>query len=223
MSDTLVPLRTAMKFSLWMWALYWPAGGLLLLAAGMTDPLSIMVALGSLAGFLLVMAAGGVQASDSRDMREFLVERPLYVIGGAILLIVVASFFDPLQNIGLMLFSGLFLFSIALLGGRLWDHVRQNKLPLRASGADQVVIALLIALFSTAMIFLDALLPLLRSGTTNSTSTLVAVVNWMNLFYPPLLLLSMRPFRDRLQSPLERFRSRRGEASAPTEPVPAEA
>lgn len=219
MTDTLASLRIASRFSLWMWAIYWPGSGLVLLAGGMTDPASLFVVAGSLLGFALLAASGGIEASASRNMREFLLERPLYVIGGAVLLAVASTFIDPLQNIGLALFSGLFLLSVLLVGHRLLAHARARQMGLVASRADQVLIAAGLGAVSAAVIFLDALLPLFGIAPTPAVAASVVTVNLVSLLYPPLLLLSLRPFREPLRNPFRR----RTHAPAATGIPPVEA
>ncbi|MEA3165204.1 MAG: hypothetical protein QOJ26_48, partial [Thermoplasmata archaeon] len=68
-----------MKFSMWTWALYWPGGGLLLMVGGL-DPISLVITLLSLATFLLLLLTGALRADSSRTMKEFMLERPLYLI-----------------------------------------------------------------------------------------------------------------------------------------------
>ncbi len=206
-------LQTAMKFSLWMWAIYWPLGGILMVGIGMTDPLSLLIALGSLAGFLLVLSAGAVDASSSRSMKEFLIERPLYVIGAAIVLALVGSIVPAMQNAGFAIYSAFYLAGMVLMAIHLRDFMKATNTPFVGSGIDQVAIALVLGVVGAGAVAFDAISPTVGGNTLGASSGAVALLNWLNLAYPPLLLLAMRPFREKLRHPLRRHRK----APAPTD------
>lgn len=192
-------LRTALKFSLWTWALYWPGGGLLLLLGGL-DLVGILVTFGSLACFVGLLATGALRADSSRTMKEFLLERPLYLVGGLIVLIAVAALVPAAEGLALLLFAALWFGGLALVAARLVEHVRATGQTTWEARADQLVIVLVLAGFFSALVFLDALLPIFADGATlGSPAMLVAVCTWMNLLYPALVLVASRPFRDPLR------------------------
>jgi hypothetical protein len=192
-------LRTALKFSLWTWALYWPGGGLLLLLGGL-DLVGVLVTFGSLACFVGLLATGALRADSSRTMKEFLLERPLYLVGGLVLLVAVAALVPAAEGIALLLFAALWFGGLALVGARLAEHVRATRQTVWQARADQLLIVLGMAGFFSALVFLDALLPVLAGGATlGSPAMLVAVCTWVNLLYPALVLVASRPFRDPLR------------------------
>lgn len=224
---TLDRFRTALRFSLWTWALYWPGGGLLLLLGGL-DPISILVTFGSLATFIGLLATGALRADSSHSMKEFLLERPLYLVAGLIVLMVVAALMPSVEGFALLLFSTLWFGGLAVSAARLIEHVRVQGGGIWGSKADQLLIVFAIAGFFSALVFLDALLPILADGATlGSPSMLVAVCTWANLLYPVLVLVASRPFRDPLRWPSrkERVAGDKLAAAAPRrrkskEPVP---
>ena len=212
MVATLDRLRTALKFSLWTWALYWPGGGLLLMAGGL-DPISIAVTLGSLTCFILLLATGALRADSSRNMKEFLLERPLYLLAGLVVAIVLAAVIPSVEGFALFVFASLWFGGFALSGKLLVEHLRAEDKGIWETKADQLVLVLVLAGFFSLLVFLDAILPLLfgNDTTTGSPATLVAICTWMNLLYPAMVLIAARPFRDPLNW---RFASRKGRAQA---------
>lgn len=199
MSPSLDRFRTAMKFSLWTWALYWPGGGLLLLWGGL-DPIGIAVTFTSLAAFVFLLASGALRADSSRNMKQFMLERPLYLVGALVLLIAIAAVFPSVEGFGLLLFASLWFGGLALSGKRLLEHLRADGRGVLESRADQLLLVFVLAAFFSALVFLDALLPLMSDGATlGSPATLVAVCTWMNLLYPAMVLVASRPFREPLR------------------------
>jgi hypothetical protein len=200
-------LRTAMKFSLWMWAAYWPGGGLLLLMGGL-DPISLAVTLGSLACFILLIVTGALRADSSHTVKEFLVERPLYVVVALALFIVVAALLPDIEGIALLIFAVSWFGGLALTALRLRDHVVATGRSLWQARADQMAIVLAMAGFFSLLVFLDALLPVMAGddASLGSPSALVAVSTWANLLYPGLLMLASKPFRAPLRWPSRKDR-----------------
>jgi hypothetical protein len=198
--------RSAMKFSLWTWALYWPGGGLLLLMGGL-DPISLLVTFLALAAFLAMLATGALRADSSRTIKEFLVERPLYLVVALALFILVATVLPDIEGVALFVFATTWFGGLGLAGLRLVEHVRTTGLSFWHSKADQLLVVLGMAAFFSALVFLDALLPLVSDGASlGSPSALVAVSTWVNLLYPGFVLIASRPFRERLQWPSRRRR-----------------
>jgi hypothetical protein len=198
-------VRVALRFSLWTWALYWPGGGLLLLYGGL-DPISIAVTLASLASFVLLLATGALKADASRNMKEFFLERPLYLVAGLIALIVLAAIVPTVEGFALLLFAAAWFGGLGLAAKRLAEHVREEGTGFWRSRADQLLITFVLAGFFSLLVLLDALLPLMNDGDTlGSPSGLVAVSTWANLLYPAFVLIASRPFREPLKWP------RRGE------------
>lgn len=183
-----------MKFSLWAWAAYWPAMGLMLLFGGMRDPVSLAVVVVSLGAFVLLVRGGALRATASRTIREFLIERPLYLVAAVILFLAAGAAFPAMANIGLALFSGIFLASLLLVAWRLVAHVQAEGVGVFRSRADQLFILLAITVPGALLVFIDAW----SAGVGNPAPT-VAAVNWLCLAYPPLLLLASKPFREPLQ------------------------
>lgn len=194
-------LRTSLKFSLWTWALYWPGGGLLLLYGGL-DPISLAVTLLALAAFLAMLASGALDASSSRTMKEFLLERPLYLVAGLVVLVVLAAVVPSVEGFALLLFAAAWFGGLALAARRLVEHVRGQGLGIWRSRADQLLVVFALAGFFSLLVFLDALLPILADGATlGSPAGLVAVSTWVGLLYPALVLVASRPFREPLRRP----------------------
>ncbi|HUR25116.1 MAG TPA: hypothetical protein VM327_03765 [Candidatus Thermoplasmatota archaeon] len=203
---TLDRFRSAMKFSLWTWAAYWPGGGLLLLMGGL-DPISIIVTGLSLASFIALLYSGALRADSSRTIKEFLLERPLYLVVALALFIVIATVIPDIEGVALFIFATTWFGGLALSGIRLVEHVGALGLSFWKSKADQLLVVLGMAGFFSALVFLDALLPLIADGATlGSPSALVAVSTWVNLLYPGFVLVASKPFRDRLQWPGRRQR-----------------
>ncbi len=192
--------RTAMKFSLWMWALYWPGGGLILLVGGL-DPISILVTFASLGSFIALIAFGGLTISTKGTRFEFFLERPMYLIGALVGIILVAPAFGFLTNFGLGLFSALYLVAIGLAGYRLVRHMTETGQGPIASRADQPLILFAVVGVCAFLVFIDAWIPMFGADPVGGPAMTVAVANWMNLFYPPLLMLTTRPFREPLRKP----------------------
>lgn len=212
-STSLDRFRTALKFSLWTWAMYWPGGGLLLMLGGL-DPISILVTLSSALAFVLMLATGALRATSSRNIRQFLIERPLYLVAALVVLIVAAAIVPSIEVYGLLLFATLWFGGLIMAGIRLREHLREQGIGVWQARADQLYIVLALAGFFSALVFLDAILPLLAGGDTlGSPSTLVAVCTWVNLLYPALVLVASRPFREPLRVAFWR--------RAPADPVAA--
>lgn len=203
--------RVAMRFSLWAWALYWPGGGLLLLLGGL-DIISIAVTLVAVAGFIAVLRSGALRTDSSRDLKQFALERPMYLVALLFLFAVIAPALSIVENLGLRIFSTIYLGSLVFVGIRLLQYLAAEGLGTRRSGADQVFILLALAGFAGALVFADAWLPLFGIDPVSGPSFLVAAVTWMSLLYPPLLLWAVRPFRDPLHNPLKRGEPADGEA-----------
>lgn len=200
-------LRGALKFSLWTWALYWPGGGLLLLIGGL-DLVSVLVTFGSLAVFVGLMATGALRADSSHTIKEFLLERPLYLVGALIVLIVVAAIVPSAEGFALLLFAALWFGGLAVASTRLLEHVRSQRLGVWGSRADQLFIVFALSGLFSFLVLLDALLPILADGATlGSPSGLVAVATWANLAYPVLVMVAARPFRSPLRWPSRRSRA----------------
>ena len=197
---TLDRFRSALKFSLWTWALYWPGGGLLLLLGGL-DLISVLVTFGSLAVFVGLLVTGALKADSSRTMKEFLLERPLYLVAALILLIVLAAVVPSIEGFALLLFATLWFGGLFVAARRLVEHVRAGDKGVWKSRADQLLIVFALAAFFSSLVFLDALLPILANTTLGSPSALVAVCTWANLAYPILVMVASRPFRDPLRWP----------------------
>ncbi len=201
MSPSLDRLRIALKFSLWTWALYWPGGGLLLLYGGL-DPISIAVTFGSLGAFILLLATGALKANSSRNMRQFIVERPLYLLAAFIVLILLAALVPSAEVVALLLFAALWFGGLTFVGLRLHEHLREDKKPVWGSRADQLYLVLGLSAFFSLFVLLDALIPVLAGDdavTTGTPESFVAVCTWMNLLYPGLVMVASRPFREPLR------------------------
>lgn len=213
---TLDRFRSALKFTLWTWALYWPGGGLLLLMGGL-DPISLLVTFASLATFILLLATGALKADSSRTMKEFLLERPLYLVAALVVLIVIASIVPSIEGFGLLLFATLWFGSLVMATTRLIEHVRSEGKGVWTSRADQLLIVFGIAGFFSSLVFLDAILPILADTTLGSPSMLIAACTWANLLYPVFVLIASRPFRDPLRWPSrkDRVEADRLQAAAP--------
>lgn len=211
---SLDPFRTAMRFSLWTWALYWPGGGMLLLLGGL-DLVSGLVTLGSLLMFIVLMAGGALKADSSRNMKQFMLERPLYLVAALVLLIALAPFFAPAEDMGLRLFSLVYIGGIVFAAVRLAQHLQAEDTGVMEARADQAFILFGLMFVGAGLVFLDAWLPLFGAASVGGSSATVAVANWLNLAYPPLLMLAVRPFREPLRWP------RRGRAPVVGEGVVA--
>jgi hypothetical protein len=199
--------RVALRFSLWTWALYWPGGGLLLLYGGI-DPISLAVTLASLWAFILMMVTGALKADASRSMKEFFLERPLYLVAGLIALIVLAAIVPSVEGFALLLFAACWFGGLGLATLRLVEHVRGEGLGFWRSRADQLLLTFGLAGFFSLLVLLDAFLPLAADGATlGSPSGLVAVSTWANLLYPAFVLLASRPFREPLKWPSRKERA----------------
>lgn len=217
MDASLLRLRAAMKFSLWMWAAYWPGGGILLVVHGL-DPISILVGLGALAQFLFLMGLGTLRPDPaySRNLAAFLMERPLYVVFGLVAFLAAGSVFAPATSFALALFSGLQVAGLALVAWRLREYLAERKTRVYAARADQLALVLVITAIPALMVFVDALAMLGYGGGVGNGSATVALANWMNLAYPTLLMVAARPFRE----PIGR---RRGDPLRAPRPVRATA
>ncbi len=190
-----------MKFSLWTWALYWPGGGLLLMIGGL-DPISLVVTLLSLATFIAMLASGALQANSSRTIKEFLIERPLYLVVALATFALLSAVVPTVEGFALLVFATAWFGGLAITATRLVEHVRAQGLSFWRSKADQLLVVFGMSGFFSALVFLDALLPILFNGATlGSPAELVAVSTWMNLFFPVFILMASRPFREPLRWP----------------------
>lgn len=216
MSPTLDRLRIALKFSLWTWALYWPGGGLLLLYGGL-DPISIAVTFTSLAAFIFLLASGALRANVSRNMKQFFLERPLYLVGGLVVLIIAAAALPAVEAFGLLLFATMWFGGLALTGVRLMQYLREQDKGVFQSRADQLLLVLALAAFFSLLVFLDALLPMVTGGTVGGPSALAALCTWMNLLYPAMVMVAARPFREPIRLA---FWRRRPDPMAAPKPAP---
>lgn len=206
MPPSLDRFRTALKFSLWTWALYWPGGGLLLLLGGL-DPIGIVVTFASLLAFVLMLASGALRATSSRNLRQFLLERPLYFVGLLVVLVGVAAVVPSIEGFGLLLFAGFWFGGLVYATVLLLRHLRETGQGVLQSRADQLLLVFGLVAFFSLLVFLDALLPMASDGTTTgSPAALVAVGTWMNLLYPGMVLVASRPFREPMRNPLRRAR-----------------
>lgn len=195
-----------MKFSLWTWALYWPGGGLLLMMGGL-EPISLTITLLSLTAFIAMLASGALRADSSRTMKEFLVERPLYLVVALAAFIAIAALLPSIEGIALLIFATSWFGGLALSTVRLVEHVRSTGQSFWHSKADQLIIVFAMAGFFSALVFLDALLPVIARGATlGSPSGLVAVSTWANLLYPGFILIASKPFREPLRWPSRKER-----------------
>ncbi|MEA3137111.1 MAG: hypothetical protein QOC71_1392 [Thermoplasmata archaeon] len=211
-----------MKFSLWTWALYWPGGGLLLMVGGL-DPISLVITLLSLATFLLLLLTGALRADSSRTMKEFMLERPLYLIVALAAFVVLAAVMPSVESFALLAFATAWFGGLALTATRLVEHVGATGQSFWKSRADQLLIVFGMSGFFSALVFLDALLPLVANGATlGSPPELVAVANWMNLLFPAFILLASRPFREPLKWPsrADRVKQAAKRRKAAKDPLP---
>ncbi|MFO1533688.1 MAG: hypothetical protein ABR562_08375 [Thermoplasmatota archaeon] len=175
---TLDRTRTAMKFSLWAWACYWPAMGVMLVLGGMRDPVSVAVVALSTLAFVVLIRSGALRATSSRTMKEFLVERPIYLVAALVVFLVLGATVPVFANLGLGLFSGIFLASLVLVGVRLAAYVDATREGVFRTRADQVFLLLLIVAPCTAIVFVDALG---GSGVLGDNMQGIAAVNWIGL------------------------------------------
>ncbi|MCA1811471.1 MAG: hypothetical protein LC623_05615 [Halobacteriales archaeon] len=221
MTPTLDRFRTALKFSLWAWALYWPGGGLLLLGGGL-DLVSIVVTVACTAAFVVLLAGGAVRTTSSRSLRELFLERPLYLVAALAFFVAFASLLPALENAGLAVFSACWLFAIGLVAYRWREHVRATRMGLWRSKADQPFLVFGLVGAAALAVFLDAFLPLFAGGSGASLGTpsaAVAVGSWLSLLYPPLVLVATKPFRE----PLSFRRQPKETPQAVPDAVPAKA
>jgi hypothetical protein len=193
LSDSLERVRTSLKLSLWTWAVYWPAMGVMLGLGGMTDPASLVVAACATGGLVLLLASGALRATASRSVREFFIERPMYLLAAAVLFVIVGAALPVAARVGLFLFSGAYLASLLLFAFRVWEHARANG-GFYKSRLDQALIVTAIMLPGAIAVFLDSIL---AAGVGNPATT-VAAINWLALLYPPLILLATRGVREPL-------------------------
>jgi len=212
-------LRTSLKFSLWTWAAYWPGGGVMLLAGGMRDPVSIAIALLAVAGFLLVFATGALRTERTARLtaRQVILERPIYLLVLLVLFLAAGSFVESATNIGFFLFSALYVGGIVLCMVRLQAHLRATGQSAFATGADQLFVLLGLVGLMGMLVFLDTFLP----RGVGVPSSIGAILNWVQLTFPALLLLAARPFREKLNLP--RMRWIVGETKPEPKPVTLEA
>lgn len=200
--STLLRLRAALKFSLWAWAIYWPGGAILLLAFGM-DVISILVGLAALGQFLFLLSFGFLRPDPkySRNLKSFLVERPLYLVFGLIGFLLLGTLFAPSTNVALALFSALQVTGLVLVALRLMEHVRSLGIGIMAAKADQMVLVLAFTGLPALAVFWDAVVPLFGGPTLGNPAASVALVNFINLGFPAMLVIASRPFGIRLSTP----------------------
>lgn len=208
-------VRTAMRFSLWTWAAYWPAMGLMLLLGGMRDPVSIAVVALSTAAFAALAAMGALRTTASRTIKEFLLERPFYLIAGAVVAVALGALVPTAAKFGLGVFAAVSVASLLLLGWRLVRYVDEQGVGVFRAKADQMFLLLLITVPAQLAVLYDAVV----AGGLNNPAVTVAAVNWVGLAYPALLLLASRPLREPLQLVPRGKKSRAPDAK----PVPAQA
>lgn len=192
--------RVALKFSLWTWALYWPGGGILLLTGGL-DPISIAVVVGSLATFVALMLTGALSVRSSRTMKQMVMERPLYFIAAVALLAMLTPLIAPAASVGLVLFATVYLGGVVFAGFRLRQYYKVQPEPFSRSGTDQAFVALGLVGFSALLVFLDAWITLFDGDAVSGPPATVALANWVNLLYPPLVMLGTRGLREPLHRP----------------------
>lgn len=201
--------RTSLKFTLWTWALYWFGGGMMLISS-MRDPVSLIIMALSGLSLVLLMLFGGLNIKDSHNMKEFLLERPIYLIAGFIVVAILAPIFTGLQNTALAIFAAFFLLSLGLQFARAIQLTRdQGGNPILAR-TDQVVIVLALSMFCSLLIFIDGMAQAMDMGGVGNSASSGAFVNIVSLAYPALILLASRGLRDPLRKPdYEAARARR--------------
>lgn len=194
---TLVRFRSALKFTLWTWAAYWPGGGLLLMMGGL-DPISIAVTASSLVVFLALMLGGAFRSQLTNTWREFLLEKPIYLLAGLVAFTVVAATIPTAEGLGLAAFATTYLAGIAISIQRLLAHVKATGSGFVRGGADQALIVLAMTALFASFVFWDALVPLLGGPQVPTPAVIVAVGTWVNLLYPVALVLGTRSLREPL-------------------------
>lgn len=192
--------RVALKFSLWTWALYWPGGGILLLTGGL-DPISIFVVLASFGSFIALMMSGALQTTSSRNMKQLIMERPIYFIAAVALLALLTPFIAPAASVGLVLFATVYLGGMVFVLVRLAQVYKTQDKPFMQSGMDQSFIAIGLGAFAAFLVFADAWLTMLGGEAISGPAFTVAVANWINLLYPPLVMLGTKGLREPLRKP----------------------
>lgn len=200
---TLRRFRTAMKFSLWAWVAYWPGGGLILLYGGL-GWVSLLFLTATLLSLVALLASGVLRSDSSRNMKEFFLERPLYLLPALIVFIVFAALVPSSEGVGLFLFSGFYLGGIVLAVVRLLQHTRALGQNPYQSRADQLLILYGVVGLFALFVFLDAFLPLIGAGSTGTPGFFVAAGTWVSLFFPSLLLVASRPLREPIKWSLRR-------------------
>lgn len=197
-TESLARLRIAMRFSLWAWAAYWPGGGLMLLGGGL-DAVSLVFLGVALVSFLAVLASGALRPTASRSLKQFMLERPIYLVAVLALLTVMSTALGFLANAGLLLFATVYLGSLGYAAFALLAHVRASGEGLVRLGADQLLLVFGLVGFFAALVFGDALLEVMGGGALGTPGALVAAGSILNLLYPPMVLLASRPLRERLE------------------------
>jgi hypothetical protein len=190
---------------------------------GGLDPISLVVTLLSLATFLLLLLTGALRADSSRTMKEFMLERPLYLIVALAAFVVLAAVMPSVESFALLAFATAWFGGLALTATRLVEHVGATGQSFWKSRADQLLVVFGMSGFFSALVFLDALLPLVANGATlGSPPELVAVANWMNLLFPAFILLASRPFREPLKWPsrADRVKQAAKRRKAAKDPLP---
>jgi hypothetical protein len=195
---TLARFRSALKFTLWTWAAYWPGGGLLLLVGGL-DPISIAVTASSLLVFIALILGGAFNGEvPSSSWKEFLMERPIYLLAILATFIVVASVLPSAEGLGLSLFAGAYLAGMTVAIVRLVAHVRATGENPMKSRADQAFLVLGFTVVFAFLVFWDALIPLLGGSESSTPAPIVALGSWIQLLYPVTLMVATRPLREPL-------------------------
>lgn len=211
---TLLRLRAAMKFSLWAWAAYWPGFGIILAFQGM-DPVSLAVCAFAIAQFVVFLRLGVLRPDPaySRTLRSYLVERPIYLVFGLLVVLLLSSALSSVTNIGMTVASGFQLAALILLARAAHAHASAQG-GYRASKVDQVLLTVLMCVVPALAVFIDSFRP---EGVLGTSGQMVIVLNVVNLAFPVLLMLASRALRE----PLARRNARKSGIPAPAAEVGA--
>lgn len=193
--------RVALKFSLWAWALYWFGGGALLFLFGGLNLAGILVLIGSLVTFVLLLMSGALRTTSSRNMKEFLLERPMYFIGALVAVALVVPMLSIALDGFLIIGATVYFGSTVYALDRLLKVYRTQDKPFLQSGLDQAVIAVGMSVLVSFLLFADAWLYMANEMAISGPPATVALANWLSILYPPLLLLGTRGLREPLHKP----------------------
>ncbi|MEA3165767.1 MAG: hypothetical protein QOJ26_633, partial [Thermoplasmata archaeon] len=147
----------------------------------------------------------------------------LYLIVALAAFVVLAAVMPSVESFALLAFATAWFGGLALTATRLVEHVGATGQSFWKSRADQLLVVFGMSGFFSALVFLDALLPLVANGATlGSPPELVAVANWMNLLFPAFILLASRPFREPLKWPsrADRVKQAAKRRKAAKDPLP---